>query len=123
MLSNELEMMFIPFEKVYIPSHLFVDFSVTEKTANPCDKMKCGFAEDCFWRLDGTAKCKCNLTCNALEKRSGPVCARNGKTYADLCSMRLDQCKVKKEITVYHYGHCIQQGKQNIQHRSRKCTG
>eukprot|EP00112_Aurelia_sp_Birch-Aquarium-sp1_P021237 Seg5660.1 transcript_id=Seg5660.1/GoldUCD/mRNA.D3Y31 product="hypothetical protein" protein_id=Seg5660.1/GoldUCD/D3Y31 len=82
---------------------------ITEKTANPCDKLKCGFAEDCFWRLDGTARCKCNLTCNALEKRSGPVCARGGKTYADLCTMKMDQCKVKKEITVYHYGHCIQQ--------------
>ena len=75
-----------------------------------CKSKKCPYKHVCLIDDNETAYCKCVAKCSTFDQKTGPICAGNGKTYKTICTMKMDQCKEKKSIHIYHYGNCINPG-------------
>lgn len=64
---------------------------------NPCDGIQCSNYATCRVDENGMATCKCPNECPA---ESSNVCGSDGKTYRNLCTLEMEACKTKMNITV-----------------------
>eukprot|EP00112_Aurelia_sp_Birch-Aquarium-sp1_P014402 Seg3106.3 transcript_id=Seg3106.3/GoldUCD/mRNA.D3Y31 product="Follistatin-related protein 1" protein_id=Seg3106.3/GoldUCD/D3Y31 len=75
------------------------------KATTPCDDFFCPLGLRCQLRDNNTPYCECNIICKK-HPRQGPVCAKNGRTYENICALKKEECKTLNFIPVNHYGKC-----------------
>jgi len=87
---------------------VFADYLVD---ARACSQLRCRYGAVCRLR-NGVAECDCPATCQDIQDSSilhgdrSLVCGSDGKTYGSACQLVLFACRLQKDITVAHYGHC-----------------
>lgn len=84
---------------------------VISELSDPCRDMVCRPGAKCHSSPDGrTAECRCPETCPKFGDHLGsrPVCANDGKDYADHCEMSKAACDTNTNITVKFVGKCGQ---------------
>ena len=65
--------------------------------------MICKNGAICIPYINGTATCKCQNLCSP---EIDAVCGSDGKTYANLCLLKLENCMINRVITVARKGFC-----------------
>ena len=65
--------------------------------------MLCKDGAVCIPYINGTATCKCQQLCSP---ESDPVCGSDGRTYANLCLLKYENCKQNRAITIIRKGFC-----------------
>lgn len=84
-------------------------------SCDPCYGMKCPDSQICQIDDQRNPVCKCNAACGTEFE---PVCASNGKSYANECILRLEACKTRKSLRILHQGVCPDSNSC----KSLKCT-
>ena len=64
---------------------------------------ECKHYSRCHTFSNGTSKCMCQLACH---RNLDPVCASDGKSYANLCIMERESCLRKANLVVKYEGEC-----------------
>ncbi|XP_049859023.1 agrin-like [Schistocerca gregaria] len=70
---------------------------------DPCESVRCAPPEVCQLDADRQPSCRCGETC-PLDLT--PVCASDGRTYANECSLRQEACRTRRALTVLFRGKC-----------------
>ncbi|KAL1116864.1 hypothetical protein AAG570_005333 [Ranatra chinensis] len=70
---------------------------------DPCSDTVCGGGEVCQVGEGRIARCSCGEMC-PLEL--SPVCASDGKTYANECHLRMEACRSRRPLQLIYRGHC-----------------
>ncbi|XP_053214035.1 agrin-like isoform X2 [Panonychus citri] len=70
---------------------------------DPCDGIDCPANQICQLDEHRNPICRCNSLCNDNFK---PICASNGKTYANECYLRVESCRSRRNLYVIHQGDC-----------------
>lgn len=83
--------------------------SVEKNEDSPCFNYKCPFGQRCII-INNQPICKCNHNCDKAEN-TGPVCTKSGRTYSNLCELKIAECKKGDYIMVDHFGECKEKGK------------
>ena len=91
------------FFKCLLFFYLFIILIFFFFLTDPCDEIQCPAAQIC--QLDETRNpiCRCNVICSYDFK---PVCASNGKTYINECTLRVEACKARKSLRILYLGEC-----------------
>ena len=74
--------------------------------ADPCGEVTCPGTEVC--RLEAATRkpiCRCGESC-PIEW--SPVCASDGKTYANECALKLESCRSGVTLRTVYWGSCDQ---------------
>ncbi|GFU04717.1 hypothetical protein NPIL_519981 [Nephila pilipes] len=70
---------------------------------DPCEKIKCPTYQVCQLDENRNPICRCNDICSPDFR---PVCGSDGLTYANECTLRVEACKLQKNIRVIYSGDC-----------------
>ncbi|XP_054715535.1 agrin-like [Uloborus diversus] len=70
---------------------------------DPCESVTCPTFQVCQLDENRNAVCRCNDVCSAEYR---PVCGSDGKTYDNECVLRVEACKLQKNIRVIYSGDC-----------------
>jgi coxsackievirus/adenovirus receptor len=92
--------------------HLKSDIRIKYRgTCDPCATQPCNEGGVC--QLDARRQpiCRCSTICNLEFK---PVCASDGRTYANQCIMEVEGCKAKKSLRMIYKGECSSGEKWNV---------
>ncbi|XP_057295308.1 follistatin-like [Hydractinia symbiolongicarpus] len=76
----------------------------SKETDSICYQHRCSVGKICQV-INHKPICKCNHNCKDSEK-TGPLCAKNGRTYKHLCQLKRHECQLGQYIKVEHYGNC-----------------
>lgn len=78
-------------------------------TVDPCVKKYCGVGRECEPSSNNTvATCVCTRKC---PRRHRPVCASNGKIYANHCELHRAACHAGSSLTRSRLMRCLHHGK------------
>ncbi|CAG0924998.1 unnamed protein product, partial [Notodromas monacha] len=84
--------------------HLKTDIRIKYRgTCDPCAMQPCMEGGVCQLDTRRQAVCRCSTICNLEFK---PVCASDGRTYANQCIMEVEGCKAKKTLRIIYKGEC-----------------
>ncbi|KAG8193219.1 hypothetical protein JTE90_005566 [Oedothorax gibbosus] len=70
---------------------------------DPCEKIICPTYQVCQLDENRNPICRCNDMCNPDFR---PVCGSNGLTYSNECTLRVESCKMQKNLRVIYSGEC-----------------
>ncbi|XP_015782759.1 agrin isoform X2 [Tetranychus urticae] len=70
---------------------------------DPCDGIDCPVNQICQLDEHRNPICRCSSLCNDNFK---PVCASDGKTYANECFLRVESCRSRHNLYIIHQGDC-----------------
>ncbi|CAB3372768.1 Hypothetical predicted protein [Cloeon dipterum] len=70
---------------------------------DPCSNIICAAPEECQLDEDRNPDCRCGEIC-PLEL--SPICASDGKTYINECSLRQEACRTQKDLRIIYRGEC-----------------
>ncbi|CAG0900440.1 unnamed protein product, partial [Darwinula stevensoni] len=82
-----------------------------------CSGVKCGEGGRCAVR-HGRVRCVCAPPCTRRERKHGPVCGSDSRTYKHVCRLRKRQCRGKDPTLQLEYQGPCQQSCQSV-----RCTG
>jgi len=68
-----------------------------------CAAVECGMGERCILDENREARCVCSQVCTADYS---PVCATNGKTYSNVCTMEVEACLNGVNLQVIMFRDC-----------------
>jgi len=71
----------------------------------PCDDYYCPLGFQCQLKENKEPYCECKVACQP-DTMVGPICAKNGKTYSNMCALKKAECKARSFIQVDFYGDC-----------------
>lgn len=70
---------------------------------DPCEVSLCSHKQHICKVVNKMATCECNSACT---QDYNPVCASDGKTYANRCSMEVTECEKGEKLRVIKMGEC-----------------
>ncbi|KAK3869875.1 hypothetical protein Pcinc_024845 [Petrolisthes cinctipes] len=70
---------------------------------DPCEHMVCQKGEVCLADDGRVPRCQCNSTCPSTLS---PVCASDGTTYSNECTMNFEGCRRREVLTILYRGKC-----------------
>lgn len=70
---------------------------------DPCDQVDCPANQVCQLDESRNPICRCNAVC---QREFKPVCASDGKSYMNECTLRVEACKAKKSLRILYNGEC-----------------
>ena len=77
--------------------------------SDPCEDKYCGPGHECQASEDGlVAVCVCAKRC---VRRHRPVCASNGKVYANHCELHRAACHLGETLTASRLMRCLHRGR------------
>jgi len=75
------------FAQEYLEDHHFG--ASKDERQEKCAIVECGLGERCILDENREAKCVCSQVCTTDYS---PVCATNGRTYSNICTMEVEAC-------------------------------
>ena len=94
----------LPYQNISSFCFFHILFTFCMSILDPCNKIKCDYGSVCKPSRDDTASCVC-LPCPD-ENVYSPICGSDGRTYASECSMNVENCKMKKRVSIARTGSC-----------------
>ncbi|XP_023225302.1 agrin-like isoform X1 [Centruroides sculpturatus] len=70
---------------------------------DPCEGVECPAFQDCQLDENRNPICRCNAICTTDIR---PVCASDGKTYTNECTLRVEACKSRRNLRIIYSGEC-----------------
>lgn len=86
------------------------DISCSLSDGNPCLEKYCGAGKECQVTTDGgtvEAVCVCTRRC---ARKHRPVCASNGRVYANHCELHRAACNTGTSLTTRRLSRCLGNG-------------
>ncbi|XP_068688990.1 uncharacterized protein [Montipora foliosa] len=72
-------------------------------TGHSCEALQCKYYARCVQTEEGHAECRCQQGCST-ERR--PICGTNGKTYLNMCVLKMEACYLGQWIARKHHELC-----------------
>ena len=70
---------------------------------DPCYNVSCKYYSHCQASSAQQYSCVCERSCPSYDEQ---VCASNGRTFNNLCSLKKEICETQGNYTQYHPGSC-----------------
>ncbi|UYV72545.1 FST [Cordylochernes scorpioides] len=86
-----------------------------------CEGVVCGPGRTCRINAAGFPRCVCGERCSKAQRRSGPVCGTDDKTYRNTCKLLRRRCRHPSPLDVAYIGTCKRRCDQITCRNNRTC--